>query len=255
MRVFYSVEDIPILQNPVVTVGSYDGVHFGHRVLLNTVKARAADMKGESVVVTFWPHPRQVLPNGGDIKLLNTLQEKLFLLNEAGIDNVVVLPFTAEFSNMTAYEFLSNVLVDCIGMRYFVVGYNHRFGSDRKGDIETLRVWQPKLGFIAECVERHDVHDEKVSSTIIRRLIGQGEMTKAAEFLTRGYILIADTDNTGSVLSVCNDKLLPPSGKYPVEVRNDACLLKDVAEIDDAGTVRLVRGTGSAVTDLLVTFL
>ena len=79
MRVFYSVEDIPILQNPVVTVGSYDGVHFGHRVLLNTVKARAADMKGESVVVTFWPHPRQVLPNGGDIKLLNTLQEKLFL--------------------------------------------------------------------------------------------------------------------------------------------------------------------------------
>ena len=156
---------------------------------------------------------------------------------------------------MRAFECRGIVLVDGSGMGYFVVGYMHRFGSDRKGGIETLRAWQPKLGFIAECVERHDVHDEKVSSTIIRSLIGRGEMTKAAEFLTRGYILIADTDNTGSVLSVCNDKLLPPSGKYPVEVRNDACLSKDVAEIDDAGTVRLVRGTGSTVTDLLVTFL
>lgn len=255
MRVFYSAEDIPALQNPVVTVGSYDGVHFGHRVLLDTVMERAAEEHGESVVVTFWPHPRQVLPNGGDIKLLNTLQEKLFLLEEAGIDNVVVLPFTTEFSGMTAYEFLSRVLVGRIGMRHFVVGYNHRFGSDRKGDIETLRAWQPEFGFVAECVERHDVHDEKVSSTIIRNLIGHGEMTKAAEFLTRGYILISDTDNTGTVLSVCKDKLLPPQGRYPVKVRNGEFVSEDTVEIDDTGIVKLVKGSDGAVKDLLVTFL
>ena len=160
MRVFRSAEGLPPIKFPVVTVGSYDGVHFGHRALLEQVKTMADEAGGESVVVTFWPHPRRVLPDGGGVKLLNTLDEKLWLLREAGIDDVVVLPFTAEFARMSSDDFVREILVGKIGMKRFVVGYNHRFGSGQQGDFASLQLMQGSSGSLpfvsagATCTKR-----------------------------------------------------------------------------------------------------
>lgn len=252
MRVFYSVDDLPRFTYPVVTVGSYDGVHYGHRVLLSRVKALAASTSGESIVVTFWPHPRQVLPDGGNIRLLNTLDEKLYLLQEAGIENTLVLPFTAHLAGLTAQEFLESILVDRIGVRRLVVGYNHRFGSDRKGDYDFLCSRQSCFGFTAERVERRDIHAEKVSSTVIRHLIEAGEMHKAGEFLTRGYIVLADVDGSG-IVDIADYKLMPPAGRYPVSVTCGGSIYDDTLVVSDNGTTVLENGAKGA-RRILITF-
>lgn len=254
MKVFRSLEEVPSLPSPVVTMGSYDGLHFGHRVLLERVKERAAEMGGESVVVTFWPHPRRVLPRGGGVKLLNTLDEKLLLLREAGMDHTVVLPFTPELAAMPSDDFVRRVLVEGIGMKRFVVGYNHRFGSGQQGDFASLQRLQDELGFVAERVERRDVHDEKVSSTIIRNMIAVGRMAQAAEFLTRGYLLIADIRG-GRAVPGDADKLLPPPGRYPVAVGPDAEAVRDVLVIGSNGEAMLEGWRGGDRTGVLITFV
>ena len=250
MRVFRSAEGLPPIKFPVVTVGSYDGVHFGHRALLEQVKTKAG---GESVVVTFWPHPRRVLPDGGGVKLLNTLDEKLWLLREAGIDDVVVLPFTAEFARMSSDDFVREILVGKIGMKRFVVGYNHRFGSGQQGDFASLQRMQGELGFVAVRVGRRDVHEEKVSSTVVRNMIASGEMAHAAEFLTRGYILIADIRGR-SVLPGDRDKLLPPPGAYPVTVEAGGKLWRDELLVGEE-TLRLAEWNGGDCGGVLITFI
>lgn len=242
MRVFYSVDDLPAIPNAVVTVGSYDGLHYGHRLLLEEVKRAAATLCGESVVVTFWPHPRKVLPTGGSVKMLNTLREKLLLLEEAGIDNVVVLPFTTELAGMTAHDFVRDILVGRIGMKHFVVGYNHRFGSDRKGDFEELQKMQPELGFTAQRVARHDIHEDKVSSTVVRDMISRGDMQGAGEFLTRGYIVIAAVRDGHKVIVEEGDKLLPPPGTYTVEIESNGDVVSDTLKINHQGEITLERG-------------
>ena len=254
MRVFRSADEFPSIRFPVVTMGSYDGLHFGHRVLLERVRQRAAEAGGESVVVTFWPHPRQVLPGGGEVKLCNTLEEKLYLLREAGIDNVAVLPFTPGLAGMSSDDFVRKVLVGGLGMKHFVVGYNHRFGSGKQGDFASLQQLQEGLGFVAERVGRRDVHEEKVSSTVIRGMIAAGEMTRAAEFLTRGYILIADLRD-GRVLPGAAEKLLPPPGRYPVAVETEGRRLREVLVVGEEGTVRLAGWSGGDCDGVLITFI
>ena len=253
MRVFRSAEGLPPIKFPVVTVGSYDGVHFGHRALLEQVKTMADEAGGESVVVTFWPHPRRVLPDGGGVKLLNTLDEKLWLLREAGIDDVVVLPFTAEFARMSSDDFVREILVGKIGMKRFVVGYNHRFGSGQQGDFASLQRMQGELGFVAVRVGRRDVHEEKVSSTVVRNMIASGEMAHAAEFLTRGYILIADIRRR-SVLPGDTDTLLPPPGAYPVTVEAGGKLRRDELLVGEE-TLRLAEWNGGDCGGVLITFI
>lgn len=240
MKVFYSAAERLPIHNAVVTVGSYDGLHYGHRALLEQVKRRAGEEHGESVVVTFWPHPRQVLPGGGDIRLLNTIEEKLYLLHEAGIDNVVVLPFTAEFASMTSAEFLHGILLGKIGMRRFVVGYNHRFGSDG-GSFDSPGM-HGEQGFVTERIPRLEVNDEKVSSTVVRKLIASGHMRKASELLTRGYIIIADIVD-GRVVLRDKAKLLPPAGRYDVEIHSGSASVKSVLHVSPAGEA-FVEGYG-----------
>lgn len=253
MRVFHSVAEPLPISCAVVTVGSYDGLHYGHRALLEEVKSRAAEEDAQSVVVTFWPHPRQVLTGGGDIRLLNTLKEKLYLLEEVGIGNVVVIPFTPEFAAVDSLSFVRDTLVGKIGMKRFVVGYNHRFGSDG-GGFERLLGMQQQFGFTAERIGRLDIHEEKVSSTVIRGLIADGNMKKAAEFLTRGYIIIADII-AGRLIIDDEAKLFPTTGRYEVEVsmcgKTDRAVLYVLP-----GSVALLEGwSGGDGKDAVITFL
>lgn len=251
MRVFYSTETLPVFRNAVVTVGSYDGLHYGHRVLLDKVKNKAAEIGGESVVVTFWPHPRKVLPAGGRVKLLNSLKEKVCLLSDVGIDNLVVLPFTPEFSGLSSRRFVKDILIGKIGMKHFVVGYNHRFGADRGGDYESLQKISAELGFTVEKVERRDVHEDKVSSTVVRHMIESGMMSDAAEFLTRGYIMIADVRAGNNVTPGDLDKLLPPPGRYSIDIGGES----DILTIDNEGVMTLENGIGRDENDILITFI
>lgn len=255
MRVFYSADNLPVIRNAVVTVGSYDGVHYGHRVLLDKVKQTALNTGGESVVVTFWPHPRKVLLGGGNIKLLNTLQEKIMLLGEAGIENLVILPFTPAFAAMTSSEFVRDILVGCIGMKNFVVGYNHHFGSDRGGDCESLAGMQAEFGFTTERIQRNDIQNEKVSSTIVRNMIEEGQMKRVKEFLLRGFLLIADIRTGNVVIPEDDDKLIPPAGRYEVDVEYGHEKMSDMLIIKENGGMFLEKGIVGEDKDALITFV
>lgn len=240
MRVFFSDQITQPLKNSVVTVGSYDGLHYGHRILLDTVKLRARQLKAQSLVVTFAPHPRQVLPSPDRIALLNSLNEKLFLLREAGIDNVLVINFDTRFAQMPYDRFVSDILVAEAGMNYMVLGYNHHFGSNRKGDFASIEELSQRFGFTAERIERSDLDGQKVSSTVVRKLIAAGDMHNARQLLTRPYIIIADIDMNGSLSIGEKDKLVPPEGLYLVSVTHDHSSFEATLSIRTDGALNLL---------------
>lgn len=217
MKVFYGFDGLPLFKKPIVTIGSYDGVHAGHRVLLRKVMDVAEKQEGESVVITFSPHPREILGQG--VELLNTIEEKIFLLDEAGIDNLVVVPFSKEFSCVSSDEFVRDYLVAKIGVRGLVVGYNHHFGKNKQGNFDSLELLGREYGFEVYKQERADVGDNKVSSTIIRQVVKQGDMSLAGEYLSRPYIVYGRYAGRGTVCLLEESKLLPASGVYSVEVR------------------------------------
>lgn len=214
MKVHYGFESLPAFRAPVVTVGSYDGVHCGHRAILTRINELAEKGGGESVVITFAPHPRIVLGKADGLKLLNTLDEKIALLSEVGIDHLIVTPFTEEFSRLSSEEYVRNYLVAKIGVRTLVVGYNHHFGHNKNGDFHFLQSLQEECGFDVCEISRQQIDDEKVSSTVVRGLIAEGDMAHAMRLLGRPYILIAN-------LKEYKDdpyKLLPPNGRYRVHI-------------------------------------
>lgn len=213
MRVFYGFDALPHFVRPTVTVGSYDGVHSGHLALLRTVAGRARAQGGESVVLTFEPHPRVTLGRADGLRLLTSLEEKIYLLGQQGIDNLIVIPFDKAFSALAPDTFIRDYLVGRIGAETLVVGFNHRFGRDKQGSYDYLG----SHGFGLEVVEvgECDVDAEKVSSTVIRRLVAQGDMARAARLLSHPYLVIG-TAAAGRIRTDDPLKLLPPAGSYQV---------------------------------------
>jgi riboflavin kinase/FMN adenylyltransferase len=158
--------------NTVLTVGTFDGVHAGHRVLMNSVLKKAKERYARSAIITFHPHPREIInPGSAGIKLLTTLQERREALEEIGIDTLVVIPFNRDFSLLSAEEFIRDVIYKKVGVSEFVIGYDHHFGRDRKGTIETVERLGRELGFDAYVVSRQEVGDQTVSSTAIRKAL------------------------------------------------------------------------------------
>lgn len=179
MQVFYGFDALPRFSHPVVTVGSFDGVHLGHRALVRRLVAEARTAGGESIVLTFEPHPRITLGRAEGLRLLTTLEEKIRLLDGLGVDHLIVIPFDRAFGTLSGAEFVRDYLIGRVGAETLVAGYNHRFGHDRiaGGDIAGLRVVE-----VGEC--RIDGH--KVSSTAIRNLIERHEYAEAERLLGRG---------------------------------------------------------------------
>lgn len=218
--------------NSVVTVGTFDGVHAGHRILIDTVRREAEKRNARSVIVTFDPHPRDIItPGDAGIKLLTTLPERSEILEELGIDVLLVIPFDRDFSLLTAEEFIRDIIYKKVGVSEFVIGYDHHFGRDREGTIDTLKELETELGFKARVVSKQEIGEETVSSTAIRKTISEdGDMQKATEMLQRPYRLnglVVHGDKRGRELGYPTAnikpedprKIVPKNGIYAARVR------------------------------------
>lgn len=218
--------------NSVITVGTFDGVHAGHRVLMDTVRNKAIERNARSVIVTFDPHPREIInPGDAGIKLLTTLQERREILEELGIDVLLVIPFDRDFSLLTAEEFIRDIIFEKVGVSEFVIGYDHHFGRDREGTIETVERLGGELGFDAYVVSKQEVGAQTVSSTAIRKAISEeGNMRKASRMLQRPYRLngmVIHGDKRGKEIGyptanlkpVEPRKIIPKEGVYAVRVK------------------------------------
>jgi riboflavin kinase/FMN adenylyltransferase len=234
MKIFRSFEEAKNIINPVVTTGSFDGVHIGHKTILNRLRMLAAKYHGESVLITFDPHPRKVLYSetvGKDLKLINSQEEKLDLLEQAGLDNVIIVEFTREFSKITSEQFVRDFLHDILHAKVVVAGFNHHFGFNKEGDYKQLWDWQGKYHFEAEEIPEQEVYHETVSSTRIRQAISEGYIQRANAYLDHYYIIKGKPENyriensldLPSLLNVplteeC--KILPSSGIYAVSIES-----------------------------------
>ncbi len=228
------LNEVERIENTVLTVGTFDGVHEGHRALMETVVEKAKKRKARSVVVTFDPHPRTIIHSKSDgIKLLTTLKERAEILETLGIDVLVVIPFTRDFSLLSSEEFVKDVIHKKIGISEFIIGYDHHFGKDRSGTIGTLERLGPELNFDVQVVSKKEMGDTTISSTVIRHeIIEEGNMPKAAELLGRPYLLnalVIHGDERGRKIGYPTanlqpehqDKAIPKNGIYAVKVRVD----------------------------------
>jgi len=188
MKVYYGTDDFAPVRNAVVTSGTFDGVHVGHQKILRRLKEVAEKNAGETIVITFWPHPRHVLkPDDAAHLLLNTFEEKAELLKGQGVHHLLRIPFTKEFSQLSSQDFISEILVKKIGTKKLVIGYDHRFGRNREGSFEQLKLNGPAQGFEVEEIPRQDVDNVGVSSTRIRNALTVGDIETATHFLGRPY--------------------------------------------------------------------
>ncbi len=229
MRVFYELNTLPEFHNAVVTIGSFDGVHAGHQEILRRVNRLARQCDGESIVVTFHPHPREVIYPRDDrpMRLLTTIQERIELFERYGVDNVVVAPFTVEFSQLSADEYIQKFLIGAFRPRYIVIGYDHRFGLNRQGDIHFLRWYGAEAGYEVVEIERQVIDDNSVSSSKIRLAVEKGDMAAARRLMNHYYMLsgtVVRGQNIGAELGFptanlelnSKNKLIPPDGIYAV---------------------------------------
>jgi riboflavin kinase/FMN adenylyltransferase len=190
MRIYYSIDDFSPVKNAVVTSGTFDGVHVGHKKILSRLNEVARKSGGETVVITFWPHPRLVLyPDDKQLRLLNTFEEKAELLKKQGVNHLLRIPFTKEFSQLSSEDFITKILVEKIGTKKLVIGYDHHFGKNREGSFEQLKLNAPKYGFEVEEIPRQDADHVTVSSTTIRKAIESADLETANHLLGQPYML------------------------------------------------------------------
>lgn len=188
MKIYHGLEAYNKVKNPVVTVGTFDGVHLGHNKIFDRMKAVAKDCEGETVVITFHPHPRLVVhPDSKDLKFINTRERKYSLIEEKGIDHLVIIPFTKEFSNTHADTFIEEILVNKIGVHELVVGYDHHFGKNRAGSFDVLTEMLEKYKFGLEQIPARDIDNIAISSTKIRNALKEGDICHANELLGYEY--------------------------------------------------------------------
>lgn len=230
MKVYYSLDDFQPLKKAIVTTGTFDGVHIGHKKILNQLHAVAQSNNGESVLLTFWPHPRNILQPDLDLKLLNTQREKIELLKSTKLDHLIVHPFTLEFSRTNSLDFVRNILVNKLGAKKLVIGHDHHFGRNREGSFEHLKEYGPVYGFDVEEISAKDVNETTVSSTKIRNALNEGDINTANQYLDYEYSLtgkIIEGDNIGrtigfptaNILVETNSKLIPADGVYAIKAQ------------------------------------
>lgn len=230
MQIIDDLSDFCFSAETVVTSGTFDGVHIGHQKILNNITQIAKSQNLKSVVVTFWPHPRFVLKkNSESLKLLTTFEEKAQFIAQSGIDYLVKIPFTKEFSEMSSEAFIQKVIVDKINTKRLVIGYDHRFGKNREGGFEYLQKNSARYGFVVDEIPREDIEQVGVSSTKIREALYEGKVDAANEFLGRRYTLsgfVIEGDRIGRSIGFPTAnldvpeayKLIPHDGAYAVWV-------------------------------------
>lgn len=189
MKLFHSINDFQSTKKTILTLGTFDGVHIGHKKILKRITENTENGKYESLVLTFFPHPRMVLQEKSEIRLLNTIGEKIKLLEATGIENLIVHPFNESFSRLTAEEFVRTILVEKFQIQKIIIGHDHRFGRNRTANIDDLIAFGIEYGFEVEQISAEEIQDVSVSSTKIRNALNEGNMALANEYLGYNYFL------------------------------------------------------------------
>lgn len=234
MIVYRSIDQITLpLQNPVVTIGNFDGVHLGHREIFRKLKHAAKEIGGVSMVITFDPHPLKVLPSTRSITLINTVEEKINLIEASGVDYLLIIKFDPVFASLSAAEFIERILIGKIGLKRLIIGYDYAFGKGREGDIALLRTLANKHLFNVE--ELPPISDGSInySSSLIRKMIADGAVAEVIRYLGRNFSIagrVIHGDDRGKSLgfptaNIATDKeLIPADGVYAVKVKIDEML-------------------------------
>ncbi len=194
LKIFHSIQDFTSTKKTILTLGTFDGVHIGHKKILERILQNTENDKYESLVLTFFPHPRMVLKEQSNLKLLNTIPEKIDLLEKTGIQNLVIHPFDENFSRLTAEDFVESVLVNQLKIHKIIIGHDHRFGKNRTANIDDLIGFGKQFGFEVEQISAQEINEISVSSTKIRKALSEGNMVLANKYLGYNYFL------TGTVL-------------------------------------------------------
>jgi riboflavin kinase / FMN adenylyltransferase len=243
VKIYHQISDLINVTNTIVTIGTFDGVHLGHQKIIKRLLEIKKNNGGDVLIFTFSPHPRKVLfPEQKDLKLITTTEEKCSLLNKFGIEHVLVFPFTKEFSQINAQDYITEIIVKGLKSKTVVLGYDHRFGSNREGNIDTLKLFSEKFNFEVEEISAQEINQLNISSTLIRKAIEQGDIKTANDYL--GYsFFITGTVTSGKKLGrtigypTANisiddvDKLIPKSGVYAVNVFHDNVAYKGMLNI------------------------
>lgn len=249
MRVHTDISTLPAFKAPVITIGSFDGLHRGHQAILNQVKNLAKETGGESVIITFDPHPRQVIyPKAGDLSLITTLEEKIYLMEQFEVDHLVVVPFTVEFAQISADEYIEKFLIDKFRPRYIVIGYDHRFGLNRQGDIHFLKWYSHKANYEIIELDEQIIDNITISSSKIRKALERSDLKTATGLLNHPFILMGKVIKgnrlgtsigypTANISYQNKIKLIPPDGIYAVYVQHNAQIYKGVLYIGVKPTV------------------
>lgn len=228
MKTFSSISNFQTNKKVVATLGTFDGVHIGHQMIIKKLVDSAKAIDAESLVLTFFPHPRMVLQQDHSIRMLNTLEEKKELLEQLGLDNLVVQKFDYDFSQLSAEEFVQHVLVEKFNISKIIIGYDHRFGKNRTADINDLKRFGEKYGFEVEEISAQEIDHVSISSTKIRKALLEGDMTLANEFLGYDFYfsgMVVHGKKLGRKLgfptaniAIKEDyKMIPKNGVYIVE--------------------------------------
>lgn len=249
MRIIHELTPDVQFNQPIVTLGTYDGVHLGHQTIIREMVADAKRQGKESVLLTFHPHPRMVLyPDSHSVKLIDTVEEKLAKLEKLGLDTVILYPFTLKFSRLTAVEFVRDVLVSQIGVTQMLVGHDHHFGKNREGDFQQLLELGQLYGFAVQEIQAVQANDTAVSSTKIRKALAEGDMEKVERFLGQPYQLTGTVVHGNKLgrtigfptanLEIDQDtKMLPEIGVYAVRATHNGRIFDGVMNVGKKPTV------------------
>ena len=229
MQIFRNLDKIEKNENTVITLGTFDGIHLGHRKILETLVKKSAALNGRNLLVTFDPHPRSVIVKDRKVRLLSTVDEKIPILESIGVHNLLVVNFTEEFSQKTSYEFVKEYFVDAIGVNEIIIGYDHHFGKGRDGNVDSLRKMGEDFGFKVSSVDAVSVDNITVSSTKIRNALSEGNIQLANKMLGRRYSfsgVVVKGDKRGrdlgfptaNIEDFGDDKFLPAIGIYLVDI-------------------------------------
>ncbi|MBI4946575.1 MAG: bifunctional riboflavin kinase/FAD synthetase [Bacteroidetes bacterium] len=249
MKIYEGIEKFTGAKNPAVTIGTFDGVHLGHQKIIQQLKEAARSISGESVIFTFYPHPRMVLfPDDDSLKLLSTEEEKRELLEKFGVDHLIVHPFTKKFSRITYTEYVRDILVNKLKVKKLIIGYNHHFGRNREGSFQQLKKLAPVYGFKLEKIAAQDINKVEISSTKIRKALEAGDIKTANKFLGYAYSIKGKVIKgkglgkglgypTANIQIEDKHKLIPADGIYAVTVEYDKKIYKGMMNIGFNPTV------------------
>jgi riboflavin kinase/FMN adenylyltransferase len=251
MKIYRSFEEAAGMRNPVITTGSFDGVHVGHRAILARLKKLATEVQGETALITFWPHPRKVLypaSEGKNLEFILTQDEKIELLRETGLDNLLIIPFTQDFARTSSMSFVQDILLGTLHARVIVVGFNHHFGFNREGDYSYLHQLSEKFNFLVEEIPMQEIQHESVSSTKIRKALKEGNIQRANAYLDSFYYITGNLEPgsesitqmgfpTFTLFYPAEEKLIPPEGVYAVRLKVQGKFYKGMCSIKESGSL------------------